>query len=115
MALFRIFLIAAFLAIGTYTMIAVGSHGWNLVPIFFGDIAAMNWPGQFNTDFFTFLLLSGIWIAWRNEFTPAALGLALVGVFGGMLFLSAYLLFLTYQTGGNIKAIMLGEKRARNG
>lgn len=36
------------------------SHAWNLFPVFFGDIAAMTWAGQFNADFTGFLLLSGL-------------------------------------------------------
>jgi hypothetical protein len=36
-------------------------------------------------------------------------------VLGGMLFLSAYLLFLIARTDGDIRVIMLGEQRARQG
>jgi hypothetical protein len=113
--LFRLFLIACLIAIIAYTSVTIANHGMNLLPIFFGDMAEMGWPGQFNLDFFTFLLLSGIWVAWRNNFTPAALALALVAVLGGMLFLSTYLLFLIARTNGDIRVIMLGEKRARQG
>jgi hypothetical protein len=113
--LFRLFLIVCLIGIIAYTSVTIANHGMNLLPIFFGDMAEMGWPGQFNLDFFTFLLLSGIWVAWRNNFTPAALALALVAVLGGMLFLSTYLLFLIAKTNGDIRAIMLGEKRARQG
>lgn len=113
MALFRLFLIACLVAIVAYTSVTIANHGMDLMPIFFGDMAKMEWPGQFNLDFFTFLLLSGLWVAWRNDFKPAALALAVVAVLGGMLFLSLYLLVLSFRTGGDIKVMMLGERRAR--
>jgi hypothetical protein len=113
--LFRLFLIVCLIAIIAYTSVTIAKHGLNLLPIFFGDMAKMGWPGQFNLDFFTFLLLSGIWVAWRNHFTPASLALAMVAVLGGMLFLSTCLLFLIARTNGDIRVIMLGEKRARLG
>lgn len=111
MRYFRCFLIAVFLAIIAYTSVTISRHGWDLLPIFFGDMAAMTWPGQSNFDFFGFLLLSGLWTAWRGEFQPAALGLALVAIFGGMLFLSAYLLFLSYRASGGIPDVLLGASR----
>jgi hypothetical protein len=39
--------------------------------------------------------------------------LGLVAVFGGMPFLSGYLLFHSFKTNGDIKALLLGETRAR--
>jgi NADH:ubiquinone oxidoreductase subunit 2 (subunit N) len=113
MGLFRLFLIACLVAIIGYTAVTIANHGWDLMPVFFGDMAAMAWPGQFNFDFFCFLLLSGLWVAWRNEFRPAALALAVVAVLGGMMFLSAYLLFLSFRCNDDVRVLMLGERRAR--
>jgi NADH:ubiquinone oxidoreductase subunit 2 (subunit N) len=112
MALFRMFLAGCLLVIIGYTAVTMANHGAGLIPVFFGDMAAMAWPGQFNLDFFTFLLLSGIWVAWRHHFSAAGLGLAVVAVLGGMMFLSAYLLIVSFRTGGDIRKIMLGETRA---
>ncbi len=111
MTLFRLFLSVLFVSLIIYTIITIANHGWNLLPIFFGDMKAMTWPGQFNFDFFGFLLLSGLWVSWRNNFTPRGLILGLIAVGGGILFLSAYLLYLSYQTKGDMKQIMLGENR----
>ena len=113
MRAFRTLLLLIWLVIAGYTALVVAHHGANLLPVFFGDMAAMAWPGQFNLDFFTFLLLSGLWVSWRHQFSPAGLGLALIAVFGGMLFLSGYLLFHSFKTNGDIKALLLGEARAR--
>lgn len=89
-------------------------HGWNLLPIFFGDIAAMTWPGQFNSDFTSFLLLSGLWLAWRHHFSPGGIILGVSGVFGGMMVLAPYLLCASFQVRGDVKALLLGVARAGN-
>jgi len=110
---FRLFLLGCLFSILIYTGITIAGHGWNLLPVFFGDMAAMGWPGQFNFDFFTFLLLSGLWTAWRNEFTVGGCLLGLMAIFGGMLFLSIYLLALSYRHQGDMGEIILGTNRAR--
>lgn len=112
MKLFRLFLCALFVSLLSYTIITISNHGWNLLPVFFGDMKAMTWPGQFNFDFFGFLLLSGLWVSWRNNYTPTGIVLGLVAVFGGILFLSAYLLYLSFHTKGDIKLMMLGINRS---
>jgi hypothetical protein len=113
MALFRLFLLGCLFAITGYTAVTMVNHGADLVPVFFGDIAEMAWPGQFNLDFSCFLLLSGMWVAWRHQFAAIGLLLAPVAIFGGMMFLSVYLLVISYTTGGDIRAILLGTERAR--
>ncbi|MFY8208818.1 MAG: hypothetical protein ACOVOE_05715 [Caulobacter sp.] len=107
---FRLFLLTCLLVIVGYTSVTIANHGWNLVPIFFGDMAAMGWPGQFNLDFFCFLLLSGLWVSWRGRFRPAALGLGVLAVFGGMLFLSIYLLIALSRSKGDMHQVLLGDR-----
>ncbi|NQY95665.1 MAG: hypothetical protein HRT82_00770 [Henriciella sp.] len=114
MTLFRIFLLALLVSLLVYTLMVGAAHGWNLIPPFFAEIQAMTWQGQFNFDFMGFLLLSALWCAWRNDFSPLGLGLAILGATGGILFLSIYLLILSFQTGGDIKAVMLGSRRAQS-
>ncbi|TFU06347.1 hypothetical protein EUV02_04970 [Polymorphobacter arshaanensis] len=109
----RLYLAACIIGIAAYTSVVIANHGMGLMPIFFGDIAAMTWPGQFNLDFLGFLLLSGLWVSWRHQFSPGGLALGLIAVFGGTPFLSAYLLFHSFKTKGDIKALLLGEARAR--
>ena len=111
MTLFRLFLAACLLTVVSYSVIVIADHGWNLFPLFFGDIAGMTWRGQFNVDFTGFLALSAIWVSWRHQFSPAGLVLGLVALFGGMLFLSIYLLFQTGRSRGDINAVLLGAGR----
>lgn len=114
MTAFRLFLLVLFIPLAVYTMMVGTAHGWNLIPPFFAEIQAMSWQGQFNFDFSGFLLLSAFWCAWRNDFSPLGLGLALLGATGGILFLSFYLLVLSFQTGGDIKKMLLGVRRAKS-
>jgi len=113
MIFFRIFLATLLGVLVVFTLIVGFEHGWNLFSLFFAEIQAMTWQGQFNLDFFGFLLLSALWCAWRNDFSALGWGLAVLGATGGILFLSIYLLYLSFTTNGDINTIMLGERRAR--
>ena len=98
--------------IGAYTVYVAMEHGMGLFPIFFGDIAEGTWPGQFNLDFLGMLLLSGFWMAWRNNFTPGGLVLGVAGVFLGAPMLALYLWIVSQQTNGDVARMLLGDKRA---
>lgn len=113
MTLFRTFLVALFLAVVLYTIPVVMNHGLGrLFSIFFGDIQAMSWPGQFNLDFFGFLLLSALWVAWRHHFKPVGLLLGLIASVSGIPFLTAYLFIASFKADGDVKVLLLGEQRA---
>lgn len=112
MTSFRVFLAGFAILLTGYTAVTVSQHGLNLLPVFFGDMAAMGWPGQFNLDFMGFLALSAIWVAWRHRFAPAGLALGVLAFFGGMLFMTLYLLIQTYRTSGDVAALLLGPERA---
>jgi hypothetical protein len=107
-------MVAVFVSLFAYTAVTISVHGWNLLPVFFGDIQAMTWPGQFNFDFMGFLLLSGLWVSWRHRFSIAGIALGAVAVFGGMLFLSLYLFVVTTQAKGNVEELLLGKSRREN-
>lgn len=112
MAGFRVLLVAIFVTLLAYTGIVIANHGWDLFSIFFGDMAKMEWPGQFNLDFTFMLTLSALWVAWRNAFSALGLALGLFALFGGALFLSAYLLVLSLQTNGDVRMLLLGPGRS---
>jgi len=111
MALFRLFLVIFFAILAIYTAIVIAHHGTGLLAVFFRDIAAMTWPGQFNFDFMGFLMLSALWTAWRNNFSAGGLALAVLAGSLGMLFLAAYLLLLSFREKGNMRAVLLGARR----
>lgn len=111
MAIFRTLLGVLWLVLAGYTAVVVARHGIGLLPIFFGDIAALAWPGQFNLDFLCFLILSALWTAWRNAFSAGALLLAVLAFFGGAGFLLPYLLFLTFRENGDLVRVLTGDRR----
>lgn len=112
MAWFRVYLVVVLVGLYGYTILVGLGHGWNLLPIFFASIAEMSWSGQFNLDFMTFLGLSAIWVAWRNQFTGGGIALGVVAFFAGMMFLAPYLLWAIAQAGGDAKILLLGQHRA---
>ena len=111
MWMFRIFLFGIIFAVGAYTAPVLMNYGLLvLLPNFFGEMRHFNWQGQFNLDFFMFLLLSGFWIAWRNQFSLPGVLLGIGGVFLGAPYLAAYLLYLSFHTEGDVPAMLLGER-----
>lgn len=110
MTMFRLLLATIFVAILGYTTVVVQNHGLGLLPVFFGDMAAMGWPGQFNLDFMCMLALSGLWVAWRHRFSVAGAALGVLAFFGGALFLSAYLFVESFRSGGDARTLLLGQQ-----
>jgi hypothetical protein len=109
MTAFRLLLVLQILLVSIYTVVVGSAHGWDLLSIFFGNIIQFSWAGQFNFDFLMMLTLSALWTAWRNNFSPLGLGLGVVALVGGILFLAPYLLFLSFQEKGNMKSVVLGR------
>ena len=113
MSAFRLFLVAILISLSIYTLVVENSNGWNLLPIFFGDISKLTWPGQFNLDFTFMLALSALWTMWRNEFSTAGFLLGGLALIGGSLFLSIYLLVLSFKHKGKMQQILLGSNLPR--
>ncbi len=112
MTAFRAALVLLWLAVAGYTLVVVPHHGFGLLGVFLRDIGAMGWPGQFDLDFLGLLLLTGLWVAWRHDFSARGLGLGLLAAVGGILFLAAYLLVLSFQADTTIRRMLLGARRA---
>lgn len=112
MTAFRALITLLWLGLAGYTAVVVSRHGIGLLPIFFGDIVTLGWPGQFNLDFLCFLILSALWTAWRNEFSATGLLLAVPAFFGGAGFLLPYLLILTFREKGDLVRVLVGNRRS---
>jgi len=106
---FRVVLAVMLVVLAGYTAAVISNHGWDLLSVFFGDMATMAWPGQFNLDFLCMLTLSAIWVAWRHRFSTAGLALGLLALFGGALFLTIYLLIISGQVRGDPRRLLLGR------
>ncbi|WP_088310983.1 hypothetical protein [Novosphingobium sp. B 225] len=112
MTALRLYLILAWTALIAFTAFVIGRDGLNLLPVFFGDIAAGHWPGQFNADFLSFLALSALWTGWRNGWTVLGWLLAVAAFFLGGGFLMAYLLILLHRENGDMRRVLLGVRAA---
>jgi hypothetical protein len=105
----RIFLGLFLVALSVYTAIVISSYGINLFPYFFGDMLALTWAGQFNFDFMGFLFLSAFWVMWRNQFTLKGIAWGIAAFFGGMAFLTIYLLYLSFSVDGDIRKMLVAD------
>jgi hypothetical protein len=112
---FRMALVLLWLVIAGYTAVVIAHHGMGLFAVFFGDMAAMGWPGQFNLDFMIMLLLSALWVAWRHRFSSIGMALGALAFLGGAFFLTAYLLVLSLRARGGMAEVLLGKERAAGG
>ena len=114
MTAFRILLTIMITGILSFTGVVGVNHGWNLFPVFFGDMIAMTWPGQFNFDFMCLLMFAGLWLAWRHHFSSGGLVLGVLGVFAGTMLLAPYLLIVSFKAKGDMKEILLGTVRVKS-
>lgn len=111
MTRFRILLGAMFAVLLAYTSVVIANHGWDLMPVFLGDMAKMAWPGQFNLDFTFMLTLSALWVGWRHRFSGGGLALMVLAFFGGASFLSVYLMVVSLRATGGMAEVLLGKSR----
>jgi hypothetical protein len=105
----KLLLLAQTLAILIYTYLAVRNEGWGLLDQVTKNLLEMGWNGQFNLDFASYLLLSAVWILWRNAYSASSFILALMAATIGILFFAPYLLFLLSKEGGDLKRVLTGK------
>ena len=104
----RVVLIVMSVVIVVFSVTAILDGGLNLVTPFLQPIFAMTWQGQFNVDFTCYLVLSGIWMAWRGGFTRGSVALGIVAPPLGIFFFAPYLIYLIGQSDGDPKRLLLG-------
>ena len=105
---FRIALMAMTGAIILFTVAAIMNEGINLFVPYLAPIVALTWQGQFNIDFACYLVLSGIWMAWRGGFSGSSIALGILAPPFGILFFAPYLIYLVSQSSGDPKRLLLG-------
>ncbi|MEM7744612.1 MAG: hypothetical protein AAF409_12975 [Pseudomonadota bacterium] len=108
MQMLRLILIAKIVIIAAATVAAIADGGFDLLTPFFQPILALTWQGQFNIDFSSYLVLSGIWMMWRHGFSSGGIALGLLAPPLGMMFLAPYLIYLMSTTGGDPRKMSLG-------
>ena len=106
----KILLALMAISVSVYTIFAFQNEGGNLFQIFISNLAALNWNGQFSLDFSCYLILSGIWIMWRNRFSVSSIVFAMFATIIGITLFAPYLLFLLYKEKGDIKKLIIGNR-----
>ncbi|MEX1365995.1 MAG: hypothetical protein AB1Z98_22905 [Nannocystaceae bacterium] len=108
MTSFRALLLAMTACLFLYTGYVGIEYGFNIFPMFIGEIMAGTWQGQFNLDFNCYLVLSGLWVAWRDRFSAGGILFGLVAAVLGMVLFAPYLLWLTFKHDGDMRKLLLG-------
>ncbi|MBL7706606.1 MAG: hypothetical protein JNM21_13760 [Taibaiella sp.] len=108
--LLKLLLIAQTIIILVYTIMAFKNEGAGLLAIFLSDIRSFTWNGQFNLDFSAYLLLSGLWIMWRNKCNPFSILVGLTASILGIIVFAPYLLYLLWKEQGDLRKVMIGSR-----
>ena len=112
MTVFRTLLGLLYVVFAGYTVAVMAEHGVNFIPAFLGQLAALNWSGQINLDFLIYVLIGAGWIAWRHEFSPGGIALAVLALSGVLTFVP-YLFIVSVQAQGDVRTLFLGRERAQ--
>lgn len=94
----------------TYSVLAFKNEGSDLLNLFTTNIQNLGWNGQFNLDFSCYLLLSALWIMWRNKFNPSSILFGIVASIVGIMAFAPYLLYLLIQEKGDLKKVLIGNE-----
>lgn len=103
-------LIIQALALIGYSIFAYNNEGWGLYTIFAENILDLGWNGQFNLDFMCYLLLSGLWIVWRNNYTASSILIATMAMVIGIMFFAPYVLSLLINEKGDLNKVIAGNR-----
>ncbi len=108
--LFPILLLVITLITLAYTSLVIQQEGSNFLLVALKNLSSVNWNGQFTLDFSAYLLLSSMWILWREKFSPSAYLAAASAMILGILFFAPYLVFLWRKSKGNAAQLLLGKQ-----
>ncbi len=108
MPFLRLFVTFLVTLIFVHTALTVLNHGWDFVSVFVTDLFSLTWRGQFSLDFLSYLMLSGLWVAWRGGFTGPSIAQGIAAATLGLLFFGVLLLIYMTQSRGDLRALILG-------
>jgi hypothetical protein len=108
--LFKTLLVVQTIGLLTYTFIAFKTEGATLFGVFLTNIKSLTWSGQFNLDFLCYLILSGLWIMWRNKFSGKSILVGTVAMILGIVFFAPYLIWLIIKEKGDLKHVLVAGR-----
>ena len=109
-SLLKALLLFQTLALVIYTVYAVKNESWGLIQVFTENIYSLNWNGQFNLDFSSYLTLSGLWIMWRNQWSLSSIIIAIIAMIIGIMAFAPYLFYLLTVERGDLKKVLVGNR-----
>ena len=93
-----------------YTIIAIQHDGGNFLARAIEFATSLTWMGQFALDFQCYLILSALWVAWRNKFSINSIVIAVVAMILGIIVFAPYLLYLLSKEKGDLKRVLIGNR-----
>lgn len=108
--LLKALLLCQTIALVAYTVYVSQTKGWELLTIFTQNITSLDWNGQFNLDFSSYLTLSALWIVWRNQYTLKSILIGLACMIIGIMLFAPYLLYLITIEKGDLKRVLIGNR-----
>ena len=106
----KIILVTQTVGLLIYTLITIQNDGLNFLQKAIEFATSLQWIGQFSVDFSCYLLLSGLWIMWRNEFSTSSIAIAVVCMILGIIVFAPYLLYLLSKEKGDLKKVLVGNR-----
>lgn len=106
----RLLLVLMVASVVVYTYFTMQVDGWNFFQATWEHLVSMQWKGQFTLDFLYFLLLTGLWIMWRNKYSSTAVFFGLMAMMWGLLFIGPYLIHLITNAKGDLRTVLLGAR-----
>lgn len=93
-----------------YTGIAISNDGLNFLERAQEFAFSLKWMGQFALDFQCYLILSALWIIWRNKFTVKSVIFAVIAMVLGIIVFAPYLIYLIQKENGDIIRTLIGDR-----
>ncbi|WP_461443218.1 hypothetical protein [Maribacter sp.] len=106
----KVLLVLQTIGLLIYTIIAIKNDGGNFLARAQEFILSMKWIGQFSLDFQCYLMLSALWIAWRNKFSGQSIAFSIIALMLGIIVFAPYLLYLLIKEKGDLKRVLIGER-----
>ncbi len=108
--LLKVLLLFQTIVLVVYTVYVAQTKGWDLLTVFTQNITNLDWNGQFNLDFSSYLTLSALWIIWRNQYTLKSIFIGLACMIIGIMLFAPYLLYLITIEKGDLKRVLIGNR-----
>ena len=93
-----------------YTYVAMSNDGLNFLLRATEFVTSMTWMGQFSLDFQCYLILSTLWIIWRNNYSLKSIMVGVLAMVLGIIVFAPYLIFLIQKERGDLIKVLVGDR-----